>query len=167
MALRPHRHLIDGELDNTRSGKVTGWMKFVGVSGTVIFDLEGDFHRDVRGAKIRFTGEAFGASAGPDAELYMKGFALHQTGKAGDITAGLPPFDYGPFPYIEWYSEQNGRVVLELESTQVRVIGIPIPADQSEPISRERQHRNLCESLRVQPTAREEQADPKGRKMGR
>ena len=74
----------------------------------------------------------------------MNGMAAHQTGKAGDITAGLPPHDYSAYPYIEWYSNENGRVVLELEPAQVQVIGTPIPASESEPISREEQNRNLA-----------------------
>ena len=78
--------------------------------------------------------------------------AEHQTGKAGDITAGLPPRDYVEYPYIEWYSRANGRVVLELEPEQVQVIGTPVPASECEPVSREEQGRNLagflCEMAR-------------------
>jgi len=51
MAWRPHEFLIEGELDNSNPGKVTGWMKFVGLDGTVHFDLQGNFRRDIRGAK--------------------------------------------------------------------------------------------------------------------
>jgi len=31
MAWRPTAYLIEGELDNTASGKVTGWMRFAGI----------------------------------------------------------------------------------------------------------------------------------------
>ena len=31
MAWRPSEYLIDGELDNTNPGKVTGWMRFAGM----------------------------------------------------------------------------------------------------------------------------------------
>jgi hypothetical protein len=55
----------------------------------VTFDLVGDFHRDIRGAKIRFVGQ--GQKDNPAAAKYMNGLAVHQTGKVGDITAGLPP----------------------------------------------------------------------------
>ena len=57
MAWRPTRYLIEGELDNTVPGKVTGWMEFAGMDGKVTFDLTGDFHRDIRGAKIHFVGQ--------------------------------------------------------------------------------------------------------------
>jgi len=31
-------------------------------------------------------------------------------------------FAYVDYPYIEWYSEENGRVVLELDPLQVEVL---------------------------------------------
>ena len=46
--------------------------------------------------------------------------------------------------YIEWYSNENGRVVLELEQDQFQIIGTPIPADQCEPISRQEQAQNMA-----------------------
>jgi hypothetical protein len=141
MAWRPTEYLVQGELDNTTLGKVTGWMEFAG-KGKVTFDLKGDFHRDIRGAKIHFKGSASGDE--PGAEGYMESFSSHQTGEVGDITAGLPPADYVSYPYIEWYGDQNGRVVLELEADQIEVIGKPIPACESDPISREEQNCNMA-----------------------
>lgn len=117
MAWRPNEQLIEGVLDNTVPGKVTGWMRFAGMNEKVTFDLEGNFHRDIRGAKIRFTGDAYEDQADIDPRDYFEGFALHQTGKAGDITAGLPPCDYGTAPYVEWYGDENGRVVIELQQS--------------------------------------------------
>ena len=55
MAWRPHLYLIDGELSNRVPGKVTGWMRFfLGKRQPlrVVFDLEGDFHEDIRGSDI-------------------------------------------------------------------------------------------------------------------
>jgi len=147
MAWRPTEYLIEGELDNTCPNKVTGWMKFAGLKEKVTFELEGNFHRDIRGAKIHFTGDAYEGDFPEDAEKYMEGFALQQTGKAGDITAGLPPQDYGSAPYIEWYSVENGRIVLELEPVQVEIIGRPIPAIESDPISRQEQSHNMATFL--------------------
>ncbi len=77
----------------------------------------------------------------------MKSFSLRQTGKVGDVTAGLPPYDFGRSPYVEFYSEKNGRVVLELEPKQMRVIGTPIPYIESDPISREQQKRNMADHM--------------------
>ena len=147
MAFRPTRYVQEGELENTYPGKVRGWIKFAGIKEKVTFDLEGNFHRDIRGAKIYFTGDADEDGADIDCGNYFEGFATHQTGKVGDITAGLPPNDYGSVPYVEWFGTENGRVVIELEPTQLEVIGTPIPAIESDPISREKQNRNMSEFL--------------------
>jgi len=147
MAWRPTEYLICGELDNTAPGKVTGWMKFAGMKEKVTFDLEGNFHRDIRGAKIHFTGDAYEDQAELDGSSYLDGFAVHHTGKVGDITAGLPPHDYGSTPYIEVYSDQNGRIVIELEPVQIEVIGSPIPACESNPIDRRKQAENMANFL--------------------
>lgn len=82
--------LLDGELDNRTPGKVTGWMRFFRNGREplkVLFDLEGDFHEDIRGAKIRLSN--------PDPSdrcegttTYMEGFSKVQRGTAGDITSG-------------------------------------------------------------------------------
>jgi len=144
MAWRPHAYLMEGELDNTVLGRVTGWLRFVGMAEPVRLDLIGDMHRDVRGTKIHLTGRAVDDEAN---RRYMEGFATLQRGEAGDITAGLEPQDYVDYPYIEWYSEANGRVVLELDPEQVEVIGKPIPACESDPVSREKQARNMGQFL--------------------
>ena len=139
MALRLNRQLIAGELDNTVPGKVTGWMEFAGLDGRSIFDLNGNFHRDIRGTKIILSGEGHSKC--------MDQFGLRQTGEVGDITAGLPPRDYVDYPYIEWYSDANGRVVLELDSSQVEVIGQPIPAIESDPIDRGAQMKHMSDFM--------------------
>ena len=145
MAWRPSEQLIGGELDNTAPGRVTGWLRFAGLTERVTLNLAGDFHRDIRGAVIRLTGDAplknatFSSTAGGT----MQGMAFKQTGDAGDITAGRPPADHTKYPYIEWYSDQNGRVVIELRPEQVEVVGRPIPAIESDPVSRELQERHM------------------------
>jgi len=146
MAWRPIEYLIEGELDNTVPGKVTGWMRFAGLEKTIMFDLEGNFHRDIRGAKIHLSGNGF--EADEKSRNYMRCFSSTQTGKVGDITAGLPPQDYVSYPYIEWYGDENGRVVLELDPDQIRVIGEPIPAIESDPVSRQEQAQNMIDFLR-------------------
>ena len=145
MAWRPTKFLVEGMLDNTCPKKVRGWMKFVGVERKVTFDLEGDFHRDIRGAIICFTGDAKAESN--EAKEYMKGFAQHQTGKVGDMTAGLPPRDYVDYCYLEWFSKKNGRIVIELDQDKVKLATKPIPACKTKPISRDEQARNMAEFL--------------------
>ena len=64
MAWRPTDYLIEGELDNTKPGKVVGWMRFAGLRKKVTFDLHGDFHRDIRRTRITFKGPGLQAEAG-------------------------------------------------------------------------------------------------------
>ena len=146
MAWRPTQYVREGELDNTVSGKVTGWIRFAGVREKVTLDLNGDFHRDIRGAKLRIKSSE--PDEDPAAVKYMEGFSRRQTGKTGDITAGLPPADYVDYPYVEWYSDVNGRVVLELAPDQIEVTGVPVPSDVVAPISRAEQEQNMDKFLR-------------------
>ena len=147
MAWRISEYLIEGELDNTHLGRVTGWMRFAGMKEKVTLLLKGDFHRDIRGAKIHFVGDASEFMDDPRACQYMKDFSAQQTGKVGDITAGRQPVDYTNYPYVEWYSHESGRVVIELEPVQVEVIGQPIPAMESFPISRQQQAQIMAEFM--------------------
>lgn len=145
MAWRPNEQFIEGILDNTVPGKVTGWLKFAGMKETVTFDLEGNFHRDIRGARIRLRGD--GESANPEvAAQHLEGFSVLQKGKVGDMTAGLPPCDYGApgEAYFEWYGDNNGRVVIELGTDQVELLTRPIPACESDPIDRKQQAENMA-----------------------
>lgn len=144
MAWRPNEQFVEGVLDNTVPGKVTGWMKFAGMDEKVVFDLEGHFHRDIRGAKVRLRGDGESADA-VQAAKYMKGFATLQKGKVGDMTAGLPPYDYTKnAAYFEWYGDDNGRVVIELDTNQVELLTRPIPACESDVIDRKEQAENMA-----------------------
>ena len=124
---------------------MTGWLVFVGMDRPVKLDLVGDFHRDIRGTKVRLRNPNPAERDG--SEKYLEGFSAVQTGEVGDMTAGLPPQDYVNYPYFEIYSEQNGRIVLELDPEQVEVIGMPIPACESDPVSREKQQQNMAAFL--------------------
>jgi len=143
MAWRPTAFLIEGMLDNTTPGKVVGWMKFLGRRNKIKFDLDGDFHRDIRGAAIKFHNEQYCDADPQEAKKYLREFVPVQTGVVGDITAGLPPHDYGKSPYIEWYGDDNGRVVIELLPEQVEIVGQPIPWQESFPIDRKQQGQNM------------------------
>ena len=146
MAWRPSLYLIEGELDNTTPGRVTGWMRFRGIEGKVTFDLRGDFHRDIRGAKLRIDGIGEDADEA-EAASCMAGLKRHQSGRVGDITAGQAPQDYADYPYVEWYGDRNGRVVMELPPEAVEVIGQPIPWRLTQPISRGQQHEQFAAFL--------------------
>jgi hypothetical protein len=142
MAWRPTEYLIEGMLDNTTSGKVTGWMRFWGRKNRIKFNLDGDFHRDIRGAIIKFHNEQYRDADPQEAKRYRR-LETVQTGVVGDITAGLPPHDYGQSPYIEFYGDENGRVVIELDPSQLEIIGTPIPWQESFPVDRKQQGQNM------------------------
>ena len=118
MAWRPKQNLVQGELDNTVPGQVTGWLEFLGMSDIVRLTLVGDFKSDIRGKKIRLRNRE-----PPDERpSNMDRFVAQQTGVVGDITAGLPPHPYTMYPYVEWYGQENGRVVLEFDADEVEVL---------------------------------------------
>ncbi len=119
MAWRPNKNLMDGELDNTTPGKVTGWLRFLRRGKAplhVTLYLAGDCHRDLQGRRFRVV------NPDPSDDDDLKGFAAVQCGHTGDMTAGDEPRDYVDYPYLEWYSEHNGRVVLELERSQLEIL---------------------------------------------
>ena len=117
MAWRPNEFLIEGELDNTSPGRVTGWMKFAGDKGKIRFELTGDFHTDIKGKKIIIKRLDHPCTTSTkECVEYMKDFCIRQVGEVGDITCE------GGSPYIEWYSENNGRVVLEPKDTEVKIV---------------------------------------------
>src|SRR5262249_27486528 len=146
MAWRPTEYLKEGELDNTTLGKVTGWLRFAGMSELVTLDLVGDFHRDIRGAKLRLKPREQPEES-DEARSYTNGLASLQTGDVGDITAGLPPRDYVDYPYVEWYGRENGRVVLELGPDEVEVIGQPLPWQETERVDIEKTEELLANYL--------------------
>jgi hypothetical protein len=120
MTWRPNKYLLEGELDNTSAGQVTGWLRFAGLPEKVVVALNGDFRTDIRGTKVVLKGRYNGTEA--EAVREMKGFALRQTGQAGNMTAGFPPQEWTDYPYFEWYSDSNERVVLDPEPHQIDVV---------------------------------------------
>lgn len=120
MAWRPSKQVIEGILDNTVQGKVTGWIKFAGRDRKIIFDLEGDFNVDIRGKKVRLRGEGKPPDSKDVIKFMKKTLFTVQKGKVGDMTAGGDP-DYVDYGYFEWFAG-NDRVVIELDSEQVEVL---------------------------------------------
>lgn len=130
MALRLDQAIIRGEIDNTTRGNVRGKLWLVGHDEPVTLDLRGNAWRDAAGCKITFTNPA------PAAQPLTATLAQKQTGHAGDITASrkvkvftVPedewiaayedgsiqevPTEWRNSLYVEWFSETNGRVVIE------------------------------------------------------
>lgn len=136
MALRLDTAIIRGEIDNTTRGNVRGKLWLVGHADPVELDLRGDAWRDVAGSKVSFTNPK------PEAQPATAHLQAKQKGWVGDITAsrkvkaprapgeewiesckqgGAAPAEWRNSLYIEWFSQTNGRVVIESASFEVSV----------------------------------------------
>jgi hypothetical protein len=116
-----------GEIDNTVEGKTTGRLWIVGREQAVVLDLTGDCWRDLAGTRLSFRNPAPKPQGSMDLHPVQKGVV-------GDMTASrknkVPlvsdeefssmyaarqqiPFCWKNTLYLEWFSEANGRVVIE------------------------------------------------------
>jgi hypothetical protein len=150
MAWRIDEQVIRGEIDNRVRGRVTGTIWFHGKDEAVTLDLQGNAWRDLAGHLLRFT------NPDPPKDFDLTGLATWQRGVAGDITAsrkvkvpectmeelhalfaaGQPfPWHWGNSLYLEWFSDDNGRVVIESSSFQLEIDG-PAAWSMSEPTAR-------------------------------
>ena len=119
--------MIRGEIDNTVEGKTSGRLWVLGREEPLVLELSGDCWRDLAGTRLVFRNPEPRPQAG--AEL-----APLQRGVVGDMTASrknkVPlvtdeefsvryaagqeiPFSWKNTLYLEWFSEKNGRVVIE------------------------------------------------------
>lgn len=137
MAHRIDEVLVRGEIDNTEEGKTTGWLWLLGRSEPITLDLIGDCWRDLAGSRLKFRNQS--PQAGRSVELEGK-----QTGLVGDMTASrkvrIPccpadefaarqaageevPLVWKNTLYLEWFSETNGRVVIETADFEMELSG--------------------------------------------
>lgn len=130
MALRLDTAVIRGEIDNTTRDNVRGKLWLVGHDDPIVIDLRGNAWRDVAGCKVTFTNPK--PVPQPAADVLQP----KQKGFVGDITASRkvkvftvpeeewmnaceeksiqePPTEWRNALYFEWFSETNGRVVVE------------------------------------------------------
>ena len=125
MAWRLDQHVIKGEIQNRIPGKVTGLIWLKGLNQPVELKLKGNCYRDLAGAKLVFENPE-------STEGNYTGLDICQEGVVGDITAskkvkipvdpetaigefvdGKIPYVIGNCLYLEWFSERNGRVLIE------------------------------------------------------
>jgi hypothetical protein len=180
MAWRIHDCVRKGEIDNRRRGHVDGKIWLVGRDEPVTLDLSGNCSRDLAGCVVRFKNPR--AKSVPEEPVDL---APKQTGVSGEITASrkirvfdvplgealrltkegkAPPEHMGNCFYLEWFSEANGRVVIE--STEYKTdISAPgwrlLPNEEQEQIAATHQAMRdwldrLDESLHQRP----EEFDP-------
>jgi hypothetical protein len=137
MAFRIHDSVVRGEIDNRVKGIVRGKIWVCGRPEPVVLELRGNAWPDLAGCLLKFTNPL---KPVPHHELDT----LHpsQTGQIGDITASrkvrvmeipMPeaylmkkrgervPEHLANCLYLEWFSEQNGRVVVESTDYQLEI----------------------------------------------
>ena len=126
MAFRPTANLIEGILENTTPGLVRGWIDFYRHGKSPLhctLELDGDFHDDIRGRILHFWNDhpadmGYDGSLGKIEPGFMDTMHTSQRGKVGDITA-----NHDGSVYIEWYSDRNGRVVLNFPQENTGILG--------------------------------------------
>ncbi|MCC7337275.1 MAG: hypothetical protein IT422_19465 [Pirellulaceae bacterium] len=146
MAWRPDHLVKTGELDNTQLGWTMGWLELDGIDERLQLKLAGNCHPDLAGWKFRIhriepeLENDFGGDEPPD----YSGISRNQSGHVGDITADQmikhfeisteelvqrlragekPPFTWRKCLYLEWYSNHNGRIVIQSTRLEVERLG--------------------------------------------
>lgn len=127
MAWRIAESVTRGEIDNRTKGVVTGKIWLAGRDDPICLELRGNAHRDLAGRRLTFENP----NPKPDPEINLH---PQQAGVVGDMTASrkvrifdvpldqaLDVIESGGKPsehlansiYLEWYSDFNGRIVVE------------------------------------------------------
>lgn len=128
MAWRLCDSVVRGEIDNTERGCVEGRVWLAGRESPVVLRLTGNAWPDLAGSRLTFENPKPRPGIEP-VDLWSE-----QIGAVGDMTASrkvrvfdvpieealamirigvTPPEHRANALYLEWYSERNGRVVIE------------------------------------------------------
>ena len=128
MACRLDKVVVRGEISNQVRGRVTGRLWLLGRKDPLEINLHGNCMRDLAGCKLTFENPL------PRREPIVEQLSSQQTGFTGDMTASrkskIPtvtdeklmrllrtkspiPFVMANLLYLEWFSSENGRVVVE------------------------------------------------------
>lgn len=129
MAFRIHQSVVRGEIDNRVKGVVHGKIWLEGRAEPLALALQGNAHHDLAGCLLTFQNRLK-----PEPMHRPEALATEQRGTIGDLTAsrkvrvpsvpmeeflnwprekGRPPSHWANCLYLEWFSERNGRVVIE------------------------------------------------------
>jgi hypothetical protein len=137
MAFRIHESVLRGEIDNRTKGIVRGKVWLAGKDEPVILELKGNAWPDLAGCLLTFTNPHK-----PVLDPHIDSIRPLQQGGAGDITASRkvrvfdvpleealamirrdekPPEHMANSLYCEWFSQANGRVVVESADYELTV----------------------------------------------
>jgi len=137
MAFRIHDSVERGEIDNRVRGVVRGKIWVKGCAKPLMLELKGNAHPDLAGCLLTFKNPQ---------KILPLAHAEHlnplQRGAIGDLTAsrkvrvpavpmdqflnwpknkGRPPTRWANCLYLEWFSEGNGRVVIESADYELKI----------------------------------------------
>lgn len=135
MAWRLDEAIEHGIIDNTVEGITSGKIWLAGRDEPLILSLNGDCWRDLAGTTLEFE------NPHPRVFHELNNLDTEQTGTVGDITASLkmrmseiagdgfsghqnscnPPCQWRNIFYLEWFSEANGRVLVEAPDFKLEV----------------------------------------------
>lgn len=137
MAWRIHDSVIRGEVDNRTKGVVRGRIWLEGRAEPLELELTGNAQADLAGCVLTFS-NPLPRLKHPN----LDGLRAEQQGSVGDITAsrkakvpavpmeefldwpeekGPPPSRWANCLYLEWFSDANGRVVIESADYELTV----------------------------------------------
>jgi hypothetical protein len=137
MALRIQDNVVHGEIDNRVKGTVSGRIWLQGGEEPIVLELKGNAYPDLAGCRLTFvnTGQATPLA-------YSERLNPLQRGGVGDLTAsrrvrvpavpleeflnwpkekGRPPTRWANCLYLEWFSDANGRVVIESADFELKI----------------------------------------------
>lgn len=138
MAWRIDEAVTHGEIDNTVEGRTTGRIWLAGRADPLELSLDGDCWRDLAGTRLLFTNPS------PRENAEATRLETRQHGVIGDMTASrkskIPmvnedelqrlyenrekiPFEWRNTLCLEWFSEVNGRVVIESAAYRMQISG--------------------------------------------
>jgi hypothetical protein len=137
MAFRIHDSVVRGEIDNRVKGIVRGKVWLEGRAEPVVLELKGNAWPDLAGCLLQFTNPLKRI-----AHAHLDSLNPLQRGSIGDLTASRkvrvfdvpleeamdmsrrkekPPEHMANCLYLEWFSEYNGRVVIESSDYELTI----------------------------------------------
>src|SRR5689334_14327771 len=137
MAFRIHDSVVRGEIDNRIKGIVRGQIWVEGRTEPVVLELKGNAWPDLAGCRLTFTNPLKRIR-----HHHLDSLNPLQRGTIGDLTASRkvrvfdvpteegyrmsqrgekPPQHMANSRYLEWFSEADGRVVIESTDYQVEI----------------------------------------------
>ena len=136
MAIRLEKAIIRGEISNETPGFVTGRIWLLGQTAPMVLNLRGNCLRDIAGCTLVFINPQ------PRRDPMLDIMGAVQDGAVGDMTASrksrVPTVDDDellhllenrmPVPtrlanclYLEWFSDANGRIVIETSDFNLQI----------------------------------------------